>query len=285
MISVNKKAFEAFVSKAFKLDSEAVAGLYNEAGEITDLSPLEEADQQRIKKLKEDSSSQYKRGLKEGASKIESELKDKYDVESEFIGVELIDHILQTEVEKVKGAAADDITKHPEYLKALADADKALRKKDKEWQEKFEARDLEIKKQSLMNKLKESALVELETLNPLLPEDPAKAKKWKEKYVEELYNSEYVEIEGKFVLSENGKPKLNEHGYQVEFKDHAKNVASGFFDFKAADDRSSSGNKEYDTKGKTAPKDQDEYVARMREAKTPEERAELTMSWTAKQKS
>lgn len=278
-ITIDKKTFEAFVSKAFKLDAEAVAGLYNEAGEVTDLSPLEEADQQRIRKLKEDSNSQYKRGLKEGASKIESELRNKYQVESELIGVELIEHVLQSEVEKVKGAGPEDITKHPEYLKVLTEKNTALKQKDKEWQDKFETRESEIKKQSVMLKLKDSALVELQSLNPVLPEDPAKAQRWKEKYIEELYKGDYAEVEGKFILMEGGKPKLDEHGYQIEFKNHVKKVAADYFDFKAADDRSSSGNKDSDGKPFSAPKNNDEYTERMREAKTPEERAKITKAF------
>ena len=53
----------------------------------------------------------------EVASKMEAQLRDKFGVDSDLTGVELVDFILTTELEKVKGKGDEDITAHPEYLK------------------------------------------------------------------------------------------------------------------------------------------------------------------------
>ena len=113
MTDPEKKVLEGFLSKTLKMDTEDMAGLYNDAGELTSLSVASEADTTRIKKLKEDASSQYKRGLKEGATKIESELKDKYEIDSELVGLELVDHIIEDKT-KTQSDADGDITKHPQ---------------------------------------------------------------------------------------------------------------------------------------------------------------------------
>ena len=42
---------------------------------------------------------------------------EKYGVSSDETGVDLVELILTTELEKVKGKGDEDITAHPEYLK------------------------------------------------------------------------------------------------------------------------------------------------------------------------
>ena len=111
---------------------------------------------QELSKLKEDNDSQYKRGQKEVASKLEAKLKERYDIESELTGVELVEHILTNEIEKVKGKG-EDITANPEYLKLKLENDKALKAKDKEWQKKLEERESEFKRESVFTRVKDKS--------------------------------------------------------------------------------------------------------------------------------
>jgi len=279
MTDSEKKVFEGYLSKALKLDTEAIAGLYNEAGELADLTAASEADTNRIKKLKEEASSQYKRGLKEGASKIEDELKKKYSVESDLIGVELVDQILEQQMNEVKGAGDKEIEKHPEFVKLKLEHEKALKARDKEWQKRIEEKESEFSKKALFSKIKEKALAELESLRPILPEDSNKALKWKEKFIDEFTKHEYQEQEGTFVVLKDGKPATDSHGHIRNFSDHVKDIANDFFDFQTAEQRSSSGNRGSSGTAFVAPKNNDEYVAKMREAKTPEERMKIADSF------
>lgn len=286
MIESEKKILEAFLSKALKLDSEAIASLYNEAGELTDLKVLEEADQQRIKSLKDNSDNQYKRGLKEGASKIETELRSRYSVESENIGIDLVDDILVAEIEKVKGSAKDDISSHPKYLELIAENKKAIKAREDEWKKKFDDREGELKRDRVISKAKKKALDILKGLNPILPEDGNKAQKWQEKYLDELVsNIDLQEHEDDLILMREGKQLQDEHGYNTSFNDYAAKVASDLFEFKKADDRSSAANKDTDGGGAfRAPKDREEYTKMIQEAKTPEERVKILESFKDKLK-
>jgi hypothetical protein len=274
MTDTEKSKLNGFLSKTLKMEAEDMASLYNEAGELVSLTAAEKADTSRVAKLKEDNDSQYKRGQKEVASKLEAKLKDKYDIESELVGVELVDFILGEEVKKVKGNG-EDISTHPEYVKLKLENDKVLKAKDKEWQKKLDEVEVTHTKQLIFSKVKDRAFAELDNLRPILPEDSRKAQKWREKFIEEFKNFEYQEQDGKLIIIKDGKPIQDSHGYTKSFEDHVKETASDFFEFQTAEQRSSSGNKEVESKGGIIVKDENDFVEKSRQAKTPQERIEL----------
>jgi hypothetical protein len=131
-----------------------------------------------------------------------------------------------------------------------------------------------------MSKIEKRALDELDRLRPILPEDAKKAQRWREKYVEEFRSFEYQEKDDDFIMIKDGEPLKDTHGHMITFEDFARETAGGFFDFKAADDRSSSGNKNEPSKslGKP-PKDDQDYFDQMKAAKTPEERLVIKESY------
>lgn len=288
MKNINAEAFEAFAVKAFKLTPEDLASLYNEAGELTDFSLIERKDAERITKLSTDKTNQYNRGLKEGASKLEKELKEKYEVDSDLIGVELFDHIVETKLADVKGANPEEVLKHPEVIKLLNEKDKALKAKDKEWQTKLEAKERDINKANLFNEVKAKALAEFENLNPILPGDAKKAQALKDVLLSDLTKFNYQKDgDGFVVLKEDGTPLQDEHGYNIAFNNHIKGHAERYFDFKAAEDRSSAGNKP--PAGQSGnkvrmPKDQADYIKMMQDnSLTSKERIEIKNLFTKKQ--
>jgi hypothetical protein len=283
MTEAEQKKLNGFLSKTLKMDDEELASLYNEAGELTSLTAAEQADTARVTKLKEDQASQYKRGQKEVASKMEAQLKDKFGVDSDLTGVELVDFILTTELEKVKGKGDEDITAHPEYLKLKSESDRMLKAKDKEWQKKIEDLELKHARESMFSKVKERAFAELDNLRPILPEDAKKAQKWKEKYIEDLRAYDFTEQDGMFVVLKDGKPLQDSHGYNKSFADLIKETAAEFFDFQTAESRSSAANQQTQSNF-AAPRNEDEFIQKMREAKTPEEQAKVMESYQSKTK-
>jgi hypothetical protein len=283
MTEAEQKKLNGFLSKTLKMDDEELASLYNEAGELTSLTAAEQADTARVTKLKEDQASQYKRGQKEVASKMEAQLKDKFGVDSDLTGVELVDFILTTELEKVKGKGDEDITAHPEYLKLKSESDRMLKAKDKEWQKKIEDLELKHARESMFSKVKERAFAELDNLRPILPEDAKKAQKWKEKYIEDLRAYDFTEQDGMFVVLKDGKPLQDSHGYNKSFADLVKETAAEIFDFQTAESRSSAANQQTQSNF-AAPRNEDEFIQKMREAKTPEEQAKVMESYQSKTK-
>jgi len=273
---IDAKAFEAFAEKAFKLTAEEMASLYNEAGELTDFSLIETKDAERIKKLSGDSKNQYSRGLKEATQKLEKEIKEKYEVESDLIGVDLIDHIIETKTEEVKGAEGD-ILKNPEVIKLVNQHAKDKKIWDKEWQTKLDIKEKEVNEANLFKEVESVAIAEFDNLNPILPEDAKKAKALKDILINELKKYKHQKDGDNIsVLSQDGTVLKDQHGYPITFDAHVKNIAEKYFDFKKAEDRSSPGNKESGqtgTKKIYKPKDDQEYVRMMQDnSLTSEER-------------
>lgn len=279
MKSEEQKILNDSLSKLFKIDPETLASLYNEAGDLTTLSPILEADAERVKKYKSESDNQYKRGIKEGASKTEKEIKEKYSVESDLVGVDLIDHLVISKVEEAKAAGTKDITKHPDYIKLQMSIDKQLKDRDKDWQTKLEAKEKEIAKEKLFEKVSKRALTNLETRNPILPSDPRKAQVWRDTYLNELRSGNYLENEGEIVvLNAEGQKLTNAHGHPITFDEFEKEIADKYFEYPKAEERSNSGNREQKNTGTgfNAPKNMDDYAARLRDPKiTPSERMKL----------
>lgn len=275
-----KKVLNESLSTLFKIDSETLASLYNEAGDLIDFSPILELDRQRIQKYKADADSQYKRGIKEGAVKIEKELKEKYELESDLVGVELVDHLLVTKTEEAKTSSTKDITKHPDYIKLQVSIDKQLKERDKDWEKKLEDKEREHNKTRVFEKVREKALANLTARNPILPGDPRKAQSWREVYLNDLRSASYMEDEAGnlIVLDAEGKALQSPHGKNITFDEFEKDIADKYFDYQKSEPRTSPGNKEKTEPGDfRMPKDDAEYEARVKDPNiTPAERIKLS---------
>jgi hypothetical protein len=230
--------------KVFKLTQEQLSTLYNEDSDLINLNVITEADEKRVAKFTIEKQQQLDRGIKEGARKIETAIKEKYDIESDVIGSELVDLVVQKQVEEATKAGAKDISKHPEYIKLEASIEKAKKEVAKEWEAKFEIREKEFTREKTFDKVKDRALVNLETRKPILPTDPKKAQVWKETYLNELRGGTYqLNDDGDFiVLDKEGKIMTDKHGNPVTFDEFEKAISDKYFEYPVADTRSSSGN-------------------------------------------
>jgi len=265
--------------KVFKLTEEQLSTLYNEDGDLTDLLVVAEADTKRVAKLNTDKTSQYNRGIKEGAEKIEKEIKTKYG-ESDLIGVDLVDSIVVKQVEEATKAGTKDISKHPEYIKLQTDIGKQLKERDGEWQKKLDLKESEFKRAVTFDKIRSKALMFLESSKAILPADVNKAANWKATYLNELNGFNYLENEdGTFtVLDKEGNALKDGHSNIRTFDEVIKECADKYFDYPAAASRSSSGNKPPEGTSQSGdPRTKDEALAKLRDPKiTPEDRKKFT---------
>jgi hypothetical protein len=231
--------------KVFKLTEEQLSTLYNTDGDLIDLKVVIEADEKRVAKFAKDKDDQLKRGIKEGAEKIEKALKSKYEVESDLIGVELVESIVVKQVADATKEGSKDISKHPKYVELEASLDKKLKDRDKEWEKKVSDREKEFNKEKLFEKIKDKSLVNLETRKPILPGDPKKAQVWKETYLNELKGGNYQESEDGtiIVLDKEGNVMKDSHGNTITFDEFEKNVSDKYFEYPVAEKREGTGNK------------------------------------------
>ena len=198
---------------------------------------MSQKDTERISKFQNDSKNQYSRGLKEAAQKLEKEIKEKYEIDSDLIGVELFDHIIETKTADIKGSGDEDILKNPEVIKLLNQHSREKKAWAKELQDKLDSKEKEINEQILFREIESAAIAEFENLNPILPEDAKKAKALKDVLINDLKKFKHQkDKEGYSVLKEDGSLLMDDHGYPVTFQSHVKSVAEKYFDFKKAEE-------------------------------------------------
>ena len=266
--------------KVFKLTEEQVSQLYNEDGDLTDLSVVVKADENRVAKFNTDKQSQLNRGIKEGAEKVERAIKEKYAVESDLIGVELVDSIVATHIEQASTASTKDISKHPEFIKLESNITKQLKDRDKEWEDKLTAREAEFNKEAVFSRVSKKALLSLESRKPILPTDPNKAQVWKDTYLNELKGVNYQEADDgtPIVLDKDGNVMKDSHGNTVTFDEFEKSISDKYFEYPTAQQRSSSGNQTAaQSTAVGEPRTKAEALAKLKEENiTPEDRKKYT---------
>jgi len=266
--------------KVFKFTEEQMSGLYNEDGDLINLKIVTEADEKRVAKFNTEKQSQLDRGIKEGAHKIEKAIKEKYDIESDLIGIDLVDTVVLSKIEEANKGQNKDITKHPDYIKLETSIDKKLKERDSEWEVKLSEREREFNKAKLFDKIKEKALLNLETRNPILPSDPKKAQVWKETYLNELRNGNYQEGDDgtPIVLDKEGATLRDSHGNPISFDEFEKSISDKYFEYPAAEKRSSSANQQSQQGGSGGDvKTKADALERLKDPKiTPEDRKKFT---------
>jgi hypothetical protein len=170
------------------------------------------------------------------------------------------------------------VLKHPEVIKALNEKDKVLKAREKDWKKEKDDLIEQGKKNELFNTIKKSALVTFDGEKYILPEDAKKAQALKDVFLSDLAKGRFQpDGETYIVLKEDGNPLLDEHGHGITFEDYVKSIGDKYFDKQVSEDRSSSGNRSgTGAQSKVAkPKNNEEYVQRMKEAKTPQERIQI----------
>ena len=282
MTDTEKKLLNESLSKLYKIDPEKLDSLYNESGELTDFSTIFEADKERVKNFKSEKDDQFKRGIKEGAGKIEKEVKEKYDVDSDLTGVDLINDVIVKQVEEASNS--ESIKEHPEFLKARDEWERDQKKRDKEWQDRMKNLEGEFSKKELLNEIDSYGLSLLDKEKPILPESPDKQKKWLDVYRGEVRKGNYKKVDNKIiVLNDDGEALKNEHGYTVTLDEHIHGIMEQFFEFEKGTPRSGPGVKPGTGEppdpelGFTPPKTEDERLQLLRDPEiTPELRKKIT---------
>jgi hypothetical protein len=283
MTNEEKESLSRFFKKIYNVTDEEIASLYNDAGELTTVDPLLTKDSERVARFKQEKSDQFKLGEKKAHQKIESHLKEKYDItDSELIGAELIDFVVEAQTSELKEKLTkkvdpSDIEKHPAFIAKRSEWEKTLTAKDKEWQDKFESRESEWNKKQTLGEVAKHGLTYLET-NFVLPEDPQRAANFKNIFARELEAGNYSLQENgdPIILDKDGNPAEDAHGRMISFKDHIDQIGMKYFDKRQANQRGNSGNQNQQNNTQAIViKDQSEFSQKMAEAKTAEDRAAI----------
>jgi len=257
----------------------------------------------RVAAFKEAETKAYDKGVSktkaETLSKFESDLKEKYGINSDKQGIDLIEEVVTAKI-KSQGGELDDekIKKSPVFLSTVERLTKEKDDAVKAEAQKLNELQTKIQKESTFKTIAEQANDVLKGLNPILPEGKTPEGKLKaeiqiSKFLKELGDDFGFEIiDGKTVVTKDGKVLEDVHGNRIDFKEIVKSRASELWDFKQGEQRQGTGNNNNAgtaagaNKGYSgpAPKDSAEYSRMIGEAKTLEEKQGIMESWESSQK-
>lgn len=242
---------------------------------------------QELDKVKDE---EFEKGVRKSLSKFEKEAKEKFGVETDKKGLDLIEAILETKTSDSKpGELTEDaIKKHPVYLALEKESTKKLREVEKAAEEKVKAKEAEYAKKETFKTVEQRAIDFLKKEGIIVSENPEKASRQLKQVVRELEKIDYQpDGENILILEPDGKRKEDEHGKAYQFEKLVKDTADSLgFDFRVAQQRSSAGhtNTNPEATGKKftgqMPKTQDDYFKIQFDEKIPiEQRLEVKEAW------
>ena len=248
-----KELLLAVFTKYFnKTDAELTPIIFNSDDTIkeTAIQALLDMDVARVNKFKRDATTQhdngYKKAQKEIATAMETKLKEKFAIDSEKIGDELIDeiHTAVSDQSKKSKLTADEVKLHPTFI-AFEKEQKRLRDEAVTAKEK-ELNDFKsgVEKTTTMTSVKDKVNSIYAELNPILPsKDAAKNQKQKTLFLKEFDAFDYEkQADGTFIIIEGGKRKETPNGHPVLFDDFVKEMVTSYYDLSAQQAKQGTGN-------------------------------------------
>lgn len=295
----HKEFLTAFLGRTLNIPADKVASLLNDDG--TEIKPealteLLALDATRVQNFKTENQTYFDNGFKkaekEAFTKREKEIKEKYGITSDKIGLELIEEIITAKAGAKVELEEDKVKLHPAFVTMQDQLNKKIRETETTWKEKYEGYEKTIAKEKTFEKVFKDAETELAGLKPILPKDAAKAAAQKGWFKDRLNKYGYVNQNGTTVITdENGKALEDGHGNRITFKALVQQIANEYWEFEDGTERGGSGG-DNDAGGKgtkgtpykgKVPTSEAEYSAAFSQCKNAEERIALTDAWEAKQ--
>lgn len=214
---------------------------------------------ERIKELKKTNFDDgFKKAEKKVKSDFEKELREKFGVDSDKQGLELIEEVITSKLPKPgekaetpKELTEDDVKVHPLFLAKEKEVDslKATAETLKGQIEEVKTNtrtqlQQEWERERIFNEATESLFGANMKLNPITSADPVKAKSQYERTVIARLKEEGIQFEkadGQLIPVKDGKRLEDEHGRALRIEDLNGKYAPTFYDYKVAEDRSSPG--------------------------------------------
>lgn len=286
-----EKILRGILSKAYKLDAGQIDEFLSTETEKDgkkvpktddDVETLIlDADKTRITTLTKPKEGQtfsdgYKKGKKEALTDLEKEAKEKFGVETDVTGLELIEAIVEDKTKtagKKQELTDDDIRKHPYFQNSEKAFKKQLKDKEEELNGKIAEKEKEFNRTSTLNTIKGNAWADVEGLKPVLPKNAAVAQTQKNNFLKafDAYDFDMADPKNPVVV-ENGKVKVDQHGHTVTLKDLAKQLAGEHFEFQNNNGGNNGGNDNNDHQNNNGTKT---YPAGIVKPKTIEEFAKI----------
>ena len=253
-----KTIITGLLSKAYNFDNGKIAELFKDGEtELSEdqqkeiLQKLLDEDAKRVEAIKKsvDTKPAFQDGFKKAQgeilTKFEKDLKEKFGLESDKMGLELVEEVVS---KKSEGSQGGDITEDAiKRSKVFQDMESNLKKQITTVKTEYETKINEIqdgyKAEQTFSNVSQKALQIFNGLNPILPQNKTVADNQVKFFVNTLKDFKFdVQDERIVVMDKDGKVLEDGHGNSRSFEDIVKETASGLFEFKANNGGSGSGN-------------------------------------------
>jgi hypothetical protein len=283
---MNKVLLE-FLSKTLSLDENGVTSLFNEDGSPKDdsLQKFLELDAARVAKLQKGKFDEgVKKATKEVLSKFESDLKSKLGIESDKVGVELVEEIIASKTPQGTELTQDQVIKSKWYLDLQENQQKAIKEAVKAKETEHNNYKAQVERNQALSVVKQKALTLFESLKPILSSDPVKAARQKELFLKQFEQDNYrMEGDRIILLNADGTDRTDPHGVRVEFDAFVKESAGSIYDFQVTDPKESpAGGSGGAGAGGAKPvvvKDEEDFTKQYYAEKDPKQRIEISKAW------
>ena len=253
-----KTIITGLLSKAYNFDNGKIAELFKDGEtELSEdqqkeiLQKLLDEDAKRVEAIKKsvDTKPAFQDGFKKAQgeilTKFEKDLKEKFGLESDKMGLELVEELVS---KKSEGGQGGDVTEDAiKRSKVFQDMESNLKKQITTVKTEYETKINEIqdgyKAEQTFSNVSQKALQIFNGLNPILPQNKTVADNQVKFFVNTLKDFKFdVQDERIVVMDKDGKVIEDGHGNSRSFEDIVKETASGLFEFKANNGGSGSGN-------------------------------------------
>ena len=253
-----KTIITGLLSKAYNFDNGKIAELFKDGEtELSEdqqkeiLQKLLDEDAKRVEAIKKsvDTKPAFQDGFKKAQgeilTKFEKDLKEKFNLESDKMGLELVEELVS---KKSEGGQSGELTEDAiKRSKVFQDMESNLKKQITTVKTEYETKINEIqdgyKAEKTFSNVSQKALQIFNGLNPILPQNKTVADNQVKFFVNTLKDFKFdVQDERIVVMDKDGKVLEDGHGNSRSFEDIVKETASGLFEFKANNGGSGSGN-------------------------------------------
>ena len=252
-----KTIITGLLSKAYNQDTGKIAELLKNGVELSEeeqqevLNQILEIDSARVENIKKGISTKefieqgYNKAKGEVLSKFEQTLKEKFGIESNKTGSELIEDIVSAKAEKGgSGELTEDAIKRSKVYQDLqTKLNNDVETTKSTLQKQIDDLQNGYKKEKTFSEIERKALSIFTGLNPILPQTKAVADNQIKNFVNSLKGFTFdVQDDRIVVMDKDGKVVEDNHGNSRSFEDIVKETASSQFEFKANNGGSGTGN-------------------------------------------
>lgn len=251
-----KELITAFLAKTLNMAPESVAELLykksDDGATLTEeiqedaLNALLKLDSERVGKLKPDTKTLFDNGYKKAQAEVsekwEKMIREKFGIEADVTGEDLVMTAHQM-ASKPPKQADDQVKAHPLYLQLEKKYQSDLEAAKAEGQKALEEFKTGVERRNRLSAVQQEARKYLLSRKPVLSSDATKQENQIGLFLQQFEGYDFEPLkDGGFLPMKDGKRIENEHGHPVDLKTLADKVADSYFDFQVQDAKGNGGN-------------------------------------------